>query len=123
MNFGFWTALFDAQYEHGRADGPRLWPHLAKAAFAHAPKRTRNRAALSRVFHDLRHFRNRLAHHEPIDRWQPLRTFQNVCDVIGWMNPSVASLLTIATGGRMEVLDRAGPAMYLSVTDELGRGR
>lgn len=119
LSFGFWTALFDRKYEHGRLDGPALWPRLAKSAFPYAPKDRRDRASLSELFHGLRQFRNRLAHHEPIHRRRPLQIHSAACSAIGWMNPSAAHVLKFATSGRVEILVTAGPNLFRDAAEEL----
>jgi hypothetical protein len=38
LGFGFWTALCERPYEHGRPTGPQLWPKAIKR-FQNAPNR------------------------------------------------------------------------------------
>ncbi|HEX8322025.1 MAG TPA: hypothetical protein VF632_26810 [Longimicrobium sp.] len=85
LTFGFWTTLFDVRYENTRI----LWPRLfGQKIFADAPKRFRNRKALSPLLNRVRHLRNRAFHHEPIWHWRDLREQHAIAlDLIGWMSP------------------------------------
>jgi hypothetical protein len=125
LTFGFWTTLFDVRYENTRI----LWPRLfGQKIFADAPKRFRNRKALSPLLNRVRHLRNRAFHHEPIWHWRDLREQHAIAlDLIGWMSPplreTVGALdrfdsvyaaglgpfreLVLTAAGRHEPLDRA----------------
>lgn len=112
LGFGFWTGLFDSQYEHGRSSGPRLWPTLAVRAFPFLDKSRRHRAFLARWFYDLRVFRNRIAHHEPIWKLDAPALYENICDSIGWMNTSAMHLVRFNTRDHIDVLCAAGPDLF-----------
>ena len=112
LGFGFWTGLFDSQYEHGRSSGPRIWPELAKRAFPNLEKETRNRAHLARHFYELRVLRNRIAHHEPIWKLDVLATYDQICETIGWMNASAMYLVRYTCRESLDVLCAAGPELF-----------
>lgn len=97
LDFGFWVSLCRRPYEQGRHDGPRLWPELLRHAFRHAPTTERSRERLYQRFDELRKFRNRVSHHEPIWNRDPLGHHERLVEAVGWMNPSVAALLHVAS--------------------------
>ncbi|MEN7530841.1 hypothetical protein [Cupriavidus sp. DL-D2] len=59
LTFGFWTTLFNAEYQE------ELWSAL-RFVFPHCPKEKRKRSIISSVLNRLRYLRNRTFHHEPI---------------------------------------------------------
>jgi len=68
LNFGFWTSLFHADYEHHQI----LWPRLISKIFPDLKRKLRNRKAISHRLRDIRVLRNRVFHYEPIWHWQDL---------------------------------------------------
>lgn len=94
LDFGFWTSLFRRSYES------ILWrrPGLLADAFPHLPRGRNPRARLAQRFNEIRRFRNRVFHHEPI--WQRTdlpRQHAAIREAIGWMSPAMQ--LTLTTPG------------------------
>lgn len=87
LNFAFWEKVFT------RGQDARLWiPHFA-ASFPGAPPNVPIPAARSAAFATLqhiRHFRNRIAHHEPIFGRNLADDYSRILDTIGWRNPVAA---------------------------------
>lgn len=80
LTFGFWRFLLTNRYR------TTLWPDLARG-FAHAPNRSLVTVEAPVV--RLHGLRNRLAHHEPI--WnKPLAAYQqDICAVLGYIDPDL----------------------------------
>jgi hypothetical protein len=112
LGFGFWTGLFDSQYEHGRPTGPRIWPELAQRAFPNLEKSARHRAHLARHFYELRILRNRIAHYEPTWKLDALSVHERFCEAIGWMNASAMYLVKYKYRHSLDVLCAAGPDLF-----------
>lgn len=86
LGFGFWTALWNRPYDHGRANGPKLWPALIPNVLPGIPKHLRIRVEVEHRLNHIRDFRNRIAHHEPIwDRDLPA-SLRECNDVLAWLN-------------------------------------
>jgi hypothetical protein len=90
LGLGFWTSLCRAPYDHSRHDGPQLWPALLQPVFSHLPREHRTRSAVSAHLEEIRDFRNRIAHHEPIWDWDVLSMHNKIITAIAWMYPDVA---------------------------------
>jgi hypothetical protein len=103
LTFGFWTTLFDVHCENTRTLWPRLFAHKI---FAHAPKRFRNRKALSPLLNRARHLRNRAFHHEPIWHWRDLREQHATLDLVGWTSPPLRD--TVEALDRFDAVYAAG---------------
>ncbi|MFJ4681484.1 hypothetical protein [Kitasatospora sp. NPDC088783] len=84
LPFGFWVSLLSAGDSYDR----RLWvPHLHRA-FPHYSGR---RDSLHHEFDEIREFRNRISHHEPIHR-QPLAADrEKIYRLLGHLNPEMAA--------------------------------
>jgi hypothetical protein len=97
LNFGFWVSLLSSGYE------TRLWrPNRAsalKASFPNIPKPMRQRTTIYKRYNELREFRNRVFHYEPIwNRPTLIQDYHDILEAISWI-----SLETVALA---EVLDR-----------------
>lgn len=64
LSLGFWIGLLDSVYDGGRRGGARLWPDHLKTVFPGAGGRSSGE--LRNAFNQLRHFRNRVFHYEPV---------------------------------------------------------
>lgn len=104
LDFGFWTGLFQGWYIFRSNRDPRLWGSSAKhpsdllsRVFPHRLPRPRNPHEVAPTLNELRKFRNRVFHHEPIfatsKRRAPVDVYSQISDVIGWIEPEVARLL------------------------------
>ncbi|MCE4062970.1 hypothetical protein LXM60_22485 [Pandoraea sputorum] len=88
LNFGFWTSLFNAQFQES------LWGPL-RHAFPKCPKKIRKRDTISRALAQVRGLRNRAFHHEPLLWLGPSVEDQYMTgmEVIGWLNPKLRDWL------------------------------
>jgi len=83
LTFGFWTGLFDKKY------GTVLWNRkdLIRSAFPNMPNDIRTRQTLSKRFTEIRIFRNRVFHHEPIWSKNKLgQQYEDLVEALGWLN-------------------------------------
>ncbi len=90
LSFGFWVSLCRSPYEQGRPGGPALWPKMITLGFPFLPKDHRNRPMILDRFDELRDFRNRVFHHEPIWDRSLERIHSRAIETISWMNRGVA---------------------------------
>lgn len=61
--------------------------HIAKTAFAKAPKADRNVVKLAVKWQKVRNLRNRVFHHERMIHWVDLDTqHDEILQLVGWMN-------------------------------------
>lgn len=87
LEFGFWTSLFKSDYDQ------RLWPRLLIPVFPHMPARNRTRKYLSNRLTVIRHFRNRVFHHEPIwHRPHLVQIHEDILETVGWIDPTIRDL-------------------------------
>lgn len=81
LSFGFWTGVTSKIYEKN------LWvPHLYKAF----PSYPVNRQVLCGRLKDIRNLRNRIAHHEPILGNHLEEEYENILEIIRWIDPTTA---------------------------------
>jgi hypothetical protein len=90
LDFGFWVALCRDPYSDWRAAGPRLWPRLLDLAFLKRPADVTTRSGIHQRFDAIRHFRNRIAHHQPIWDRDYLAWHEYVLESLAWMSPKLA---------------------------------
>jgi hypothetical protein len=88
LMFGFWTGLFNAQYE------VELWANL-KHCFPRLPKRNRQRKTVETNLSPIRNLRNRVYHCEPIcwNLTKLAQTHQRIHAVIYWIDPTLQEWL------------------------------
>jgi hypothetical protein len=94
LNFGFWVSLLSGAYE------TRFWrPNRArvlKASFPNIPKSLRQRTTIYKRYNELREFRNRVFHHEPIwNRASLSDDYTRIYEAIDWIDPEMVDLSTI----------------------------
>lgn len=132
LDFGFWTGLFHSSYVFRSGNDPRLWggsprhPHTMGDLFARVfPHRTPRFTRVTEVgplLNELRHFRNRVFHHEPIfataKRKSPLDVYTEIHQVLGWIEPELARMLDGVCRVR-EVLGPRGERMLVARVHEL----
>ena len=88
LTFGFWVGFFTKPH---MTSGVAY--HIAKTAFANAPKSERSVDALRPKWQKVRDLRNRVFHHERVLHWQDLDTqHDKMLQLIGWMNPELEQL-------------------------------
>ena len=96
MSFGFWIALLTTAYEHPGIKGVALWNRdtaaeagsFERQVFPNAKGETMS--SIRSTFNQLRHFRNRVFHHEPV--WQkrpqqasPKDRYDALCKALRWL--------------------------------------
>ena len=90
LSFGFWTALFDARYEHNHI----LWPHLLKSTFPHAKNSLCKRKEISKKLNKIRRLRNRIFHHGSIWHWKDLEIqHELIIETLKWLSPEFQLLI------------------------------
>ena len=84
LTFGFWSSLFNAQFQ------PVLWKNL-RLVFTNCPKQQRQRHTISAALNQIRDLRNRVMHHEPLLWLTPdLCTQHSVgLEVVRWIDPNL----------------------------------
>jgi hypothetical protein len=89
LMFGFWTSLFSKAYE------PEFWFPYTHTLFPNTTSSNHNIKIIREEFTKIRQLRNRIAHHEPINK-QPLELWQRyetIVKLLEWMNPDVRNWL------------------------------
>jgi hypothetical protein len=83
LSFGFWSSLFSNQYE------PVIWRRagLLRNAFPYMSAFIRKRSVLATRFNEIRRFRNRVFHHEPIWHLDLSKEHANIMEALGWLDP------------------------------------
>jgi hypothetical protein len=108
LEFGFWTALFYKSY------AASLVPVLLNGAFGNVVKPYRDRGYLAAELNNIRKFRNRVFHHEPI--WKRLdilrKRYSSIMQLLLWLNPSLFEVARITD--RFPEVYRQGTAPYKS---------
>lgn len=107
LDFGFWTGLFHRSFVFRSGTDPRLWggsprhPHtmgdLLGRVFPYRNPRFAQVHEVAPLLNELRHFRNRVFHHEPIfataKRKSPLDVYTDIHGVVSWIEPEMARVL------------------------------
>lgn len=100
VTFGFWVYLLTNRYETS------LWRPFLRHAFPYASR------PLRKEIHDkldqIRLFRNRIAHHEPIFNKNPDEIHKDIVEIIGW---------TIADLDRVVMYNSTFPALWTKRPD------
>jgi hypothetical protein len=110
LGFGFWCALCRAPYDHSRPGGPQLWPRLLKPAFPFLLPHMRKRQTVQTRLDDIREFRNRIAHHEPVWDHDLLRRYDEILGALSWMYPNMAKAVRVS--GNLEPTLKQGFRAY-----------
>lgn len=82
LSFGFWTACLGRRYED-------MWRRTLRDAFEHAPSALR-RKSLNTPLTQIRLLRNRIAHHEPILRFNLPDRYAKISEITRWLSPSAS---------------------------------
>ena len=91
LNFGFWTSLLNTHYE---TQGLR--PRLLRPVFPHIARSQRTRRLIARRLNDIRHFRNRIFHHETIWHSRNLQlAHDHILESIGWLSSEMHQIANI----------------------------
>jgi hypothetical protein len=117
LPFGFWTSLCERPYEHGNLQGPRLWPKILPEVFPNIPRQFKYRQAIATRLNEIRDFRNRIAHHEPIWDRNLLVKNSEILETIGWMHPTMQKAVQACQEPLL--LFHGGPAQYRALATTL----
>ena len=82
LSLGFWVGILNAGYERDQ----QYWRKHLHKGFRHRPQGY-DRKQLFHRFDDIRHFRNRVFHHDRILHKNPARKLSECLEAIGWINP------------------------------------
>lgn len=82
ISFGFWSHLLTVNFDH------ILWKGGISHAFPHAPAGTTRQNVHDRV-DALRLWRNRIAHHYAVFDRRPTAEYQNLMEIVRWINPDM----------------------------------
>ncbi|MGI3163744.1 hypothetical protein [Pseudooceanicola sp. 200-1SW] len=82
LNFGFWVNMLLARHE------TVFWPDL-HGSFPHLPGEV-TYARLFRRCNEVREFRNRIFHHEPILHRDLSKEYSQIMELITWLSPEKA---------------------------------
>lgn len=105
LDFGFWTGLLGDDYTWRTSTDPRWWPHLLPAVFPNYKQPiSKDFRKIRSAFNELRTFRNRVFHHEPIlpksgvvrlsDVSRALGTQRAwILNIIGWISTETRSVV------------------------------
>jgi hypothetical protein len=94
LSFGFWSGLLHKEYLYQSAKDRRFWPHLLKSVFPAAPGNARVLRDFGGPVNEIRKFRNRVFHHEPIwNRPNLSADHALIMRILGWLNPEAAALV------------------------------
>jgi hypothetical protein len=88
-----------------------------KYAFPFLPKDHHTRSAILTRLDEIRVFRNRVFHHEPIWNRNVERSHRRLVEVVGWMNQGVADALLAAS--TVDEVYAAGPGGYRKLAEKL----
>jgi hypothetical protein len=106
LDLGFWTGLLNRRFSVHPSGDLRFWPRLVPSVFPNLPSQPEAMPYLRTTFDELRKFRNRVFHHEPI---LPKRGGRVNLDTVGrdlqtrrawilnairWMSPEAAKLVS-----------------------------
>ena len=80
---GFWVGILRADYEKEQ----QYWRKYLHKGFCHRPAKF-DRKKLFNRYDDIRHFRNRVFHHDRILHLDPARKLSECLEAIGWINPA-----------------------------------
>jgi len=84
LNFGFWVILLSKRYD------TNLWRTTFSSAFREGGRRIARQRVHNRM-NDIRSFRNRVFHHEPIYHLNPEQVHADIIEAIAWLCPESAA--------------------------------
>ncbi len=77
LTLGFWVNMFNGRYEE-------LWRHCLRNAFPKARKGLKRKDLTTRL-HPLLKLRNRIAHYEPVLKYNLSQFKQDITDILEWV--------------------------------------
>jgi hypothetical protein len=87
FTMGFWVELLSKKFDVS------LWRTTLHKEFRPASGRSMQRKDVHSVFNGIRDFRNRVAHHQQVVGWDPLRCLEKMIESVGWLSPEASSWL------------------------------
>lgn len=84
LNFGFWVAVLAKKYD------ANLWRTSFANVFRESGRRISRQKVHNRM-NEIRDFRNRVFHHEPIYHLDPAQVHANIIEAIAWICPDSAA--------------------------------
>ena len=81
LPLGFWVGILNAGYEKQQ----QYWRKYLYKGFGHRPKGHERKQLFNR-YDDIRHFRNRVFHHDRILHKTPARKLSECLEAIGWID-------------------------------------
>ena len=126
MSFGFWVGLLETAYDSPGARGIWFWPDHIKAVFPGAAGQPMS--SIRSAFNQIRHFRNRVFHHEPVwpkreSELDPKQRYDEILTALRWLGPEQASL-TARIHGVPDIFNVAEqvPLMHTRLLQAIDRG-
>ena len=98
LTLGFWASLLHRKYISSLPSVPThalFWPLCLKKAFPYIDQSKRNLRYISVRVEDIRRFRNRIFHHEPIWKMNLVRINQELKEAISWFYSDYDKVITI----------------------------
>lgn len=83
LTFGFWTMMFNKEHEV-------LWQQTLHRISTDAGRHGLRRKQFSTPLVQIRHLRNRIAHHEPILHWPLQQYHADMMQLMEWIAPAAA---------------------------------
>ncbi|HJQ53477.1 MAG TPA: hypothetical protein VJ825_06505 [Gemmatimonadaceae bacterium] len=113
LDFGFWTGLLADDYVWRSSSDPRWWPQLLPVVFPNYKRAITMKDAkqIRSALNDLRNFRNRVFHHEPILPKSGLVRLADVQRALGTQRAWILNIIgwiSIETRSTVESFDRLG---------------
>jgi hypothetical protein len=84
LSFGFWVMILARKYD------ATLWRSTCSAAFRESGRRLARQRVHNRM-DEIRRFRNRVMHHEPVYHRDPATMHADIIQAIAWMCPDSAA--------------------------------
>lgn len=112
LHFGFWAAMLYQYYDQV------FWPKLLRPVFPYMLPQGRTRHVLFKRIDEIRAFRNRVFHYEPLWTDPALQGNHNkVVETIGWISPLLQDATRAAD--QFGVVNAQGPNHYRPMIDSL----
>lgn len=91
LNFGFWSQMIHTNHPKYK----NMWRYIFKDVFPHFPLNISNDKAiimLGGTINQLRIFRNRLFHYEPILNYDLEKIHESIINITNWISPDINNL-------------------------------
>jgi Abi-like protein len=84
LSFGFWVGMLQPRYN------PAFWSKQIKFAFPNLPN-DRSRKSIAKAAAEIATLRNRISHHEPLLKRDPLSDYALIMRTLEWICPTTAA--------------------------------